>query len=161
MEFLQPTSWEQALEVKAEHPDAVPLSGGTDVMVELNFDRARPGALLDLTHVPGLSDWSEHDGVLRLGAGLTYAQLMTELADRLPAPYRPAGLRLTATEGAGEVQTPVTGRAAARLRIGDRVWFRHAKAGELAERFDHYQLVEGARSLGSVPTYRGEGRSFG
>ncbi|MHA6798725.1 FAD binding domain-containing protein [Bounagaea algeriensis] len=85
MEFLQPTSWEQALEVKAEHPDAVPLCGGTDVMVELNFDRARPQALLDLTHVPGLNSWSEREGVLRLGAGLTYAQLITELADRLPA----------------------------------------------------------------------------
>ncbi|MHA6802697.1 FAD binding domain-containing protein [Salinifilum ghardaiensis] len=85
MEFLQPTSWEQALEVKAEHPDAVPLCGGTDVMVELNFDRARPQALLDLTHVPGMNTWSEHDGVLRLGAGLTYARLVTELADRLPA----------------------------------------------------------------------------
>ncbi|MDA3644542.1 amino acid deaminase/aldolase [Saccharopolyspora indica] len=81
-------------------------------------------------------------------------------ADRVPAPIRPRGLRLTSTEGAGEVQTPVVGPAADRLRLGDRVWFRHAKAGELAERFTHYHLIDG-RKLTTVPTYRGEGRSFG
>ncbi|QUG99449.1 amino acid deaminase/aldolase [Saccharopolyspora erythraea] len=82
-------------------------------------------------------------------------------ADRAPTPYLPAGLKLTAVEGAGEVQTPVAGPAARRLRLGDRVWFRHAKAGELAERFNEYHLVEGDRVADSVPTYRGEGRSFG
>ncbi|GAA2821551.1 amino acid deaminase/aldolase [Saccharopolyspora taberi] len=81
--------------------------------------------------------------------------------DRAPAPYLPAGLRLTGLEGAGEVQTPVTGTAARALRLGDRVWFRHAKAGELAERFNEYHLVAGDAVAGSVPTYRGEGRSFG
>ncbi|SEG84684.1 D-serine deaminase, pyridoxal phosphate-dependent [Saccharopolyspora kobensis] len=81
-------------------------------------------------------------------------------ADRVPVPIRPRGLRLTSTEGAGEVQTPVVGPAADRLRLGDRVWFRHAKAGELAERFTHYHLIDGGR-LTTVPTYRGEGRSFG
>lgn len=80
---------------------------------------------------------------------------------RMPTPVWPPGLRLTATEGAGEVQTPLVGRAARRLRIGDRVWFRHAKAGELAERFTHYHLVSGQRLLPAVPTYRGEGCSFG
>ena len=79
----------------------------------------------------------------------------------MPTPVWPPGLRLTATEGAGEVQTPLVGRAARRLRIGDRVWFRHAKAGELAERFTHYPLVSGQRLLPAVPTYRGEGCSFG
>ncbi|MFB9568557.1 amino acid deaminase/aldolase, partial [Saccharopolyspora hordei] len=81
-------------------------------------------------------------------------------ADRVPVPFRPRGLRLTATEGAGEVQTPVVGAAADRMRLGDRVWFRHAKAGELAERFTHYHLIDGDR-LTAVPTYRGEGQSFG
>lgn len=81
-------------------------------------------------------------------------------ADRVPVPIRPRGLRLTSTEGAGEVQTPVVGLAADRLRLGDRVWFRHAKAGELAERFTHYHLIDG-QQLTTVPTYRGEGRSFG
>jgi D-serine deaminase-like pyridoxal phosphate-dependent protein len=80
--------------------------------------------------------------------------------DRLPAPAWPTGLRLTATEGAGEVQTPLVGRAAARLRIGDRVWFRHAKAGEMCERIDTLHLVDGDRLAGSVPTYRGEGNDF-
>ncbi|PXY32734.1 alanine racemase [Prauserella muralis] len=80
---------------------------------------------------------------------------------RLPTPYLPPGLRLLGVEGAGEVQTPVTGAAARDLRLGDRVWFRHAKAGELAERFSHYHLVNGDRVESTVPTYRGEGQSFG
>jgi D-serine deaminase-like pyridoxal phosphate-dependent protein len=78
--------------------------------------------------------------------------------DRLPAPYLPRGLRLDPTEGAGEVQTPVLGSAAASLRIGDRVYLRHAKAGELCERFDRLYLVSGAEIVDEVPTYRGEGR---
>ena len=77
-------------------------------------------------------------------------------ASRIPRPVRPAGLTLLRTEGAGEVQTPVTGRAAAGIGIGGRVWFRHAKAGELCERFDRVYLVdENGRT--EVPTYRGEG----
>jgi D-serine deaminase-like pyridoxal phosphate-dependent protein len=80
--------------------------------------------------------------------------------DRLPKPYLPAGLRLTAREGAGEVQTPLTGEAAAGLRPGDRVYLRHAKAGELCERFNTLLLVEGDRVVDEVPTYRGEGRAF-
>jgi D-serine deaminase-like pyridoxal phosphate-dependent protein len=79
---------------------------------------------------------------------------------RLPVPALPAGLRLDAREGAGEVQTPLLGAAADELRIGDRVWFRHTKAGELCERFAELHLVEGAAHAGTVPTYRGEGRTF-
>jgi D-serine deaminase-like pyridoxal phosphate-dependent protein len=78
--------------------------------------------------------------------------------DRLPAPYLPRGLRLDPQEGAGEVQTPVIGAAAASLRIGDRVYLRHAKAGELCERFDRLHLVSGGEIVDEVPTYRGEGR---
>jgi D-serine deaminase-like pyridoxal phosphate-dependent protein len=77
--------------------------------------------------------------------------------DRLPRPVFPPGLRLDRQEGAGEVQTPLHGGD---LRVGDRVWFRHAKAGELCERFDVLHLVEGGRVVDSVPTYRGEGRAF-
>jgi D-serine deaminase-like pyridoxal phosphate-dependent protein len=77
---------------------------------------------------------------------------------RLPKLATP-GLKLIGTEGAGEVQTPVTGAAA--LRIGDRVWLRHAKAGELLERFDTVNVVDGDRIVESVPSYRGEGRAFG
>jgi len=80
--------------------------------------------------------------------------------DRLPRPYLPTGLSLIGVEGAGEVQTPVRGAAADRLRPGDRVWLRHAKAGELAERFTDYHVLDGDR-LTAVPTYRGEGQCFG
>jgi D-serine deaminase-like pyridoxal phosphate-dependent protein len=80
--------------------------------------------------------------------------------DRLPRPFLPAGLTLTGVEGAGEVQTPVRGAAADQLRPGDRVWLRHAKAGELAERFKEYYLIHGDE-VTAVPTYRGEGQCFG
>lgn len=80
---------------------------------------------------------------------------------RLPVIHLPEGLALSGTEGAGEVQTPVHGAAADLLRIGDLVWLRHAKAGELAERFTRFHLVEGDRAIGEALTYRGEGRSFG
>ena len=79
---------------------------------------------------------------------------------RLPQPYLPQGLRLDGQEGAGEVQTPVLGTAARTLRIGDRVYMRHAKAGELCERFASLYLVEGERIVDEVPTYRGEGKTF-
>lgn len=81
-------------------------------------------------------------------------------AARLPAPWLPAGLELDPEEGAGEVQTPLLGRAAAGLDVGDRVYFRHAKAGELCERFDTLFLVEGDTIVAEVPTYRGEGQAF-
>jgi CO/xanthine dehydrogenase FAD-binding subunit len=84
VEFLQPASWEDALEAKRAHPDAVPISGGTDVMVELNFDRRRPEHVLDLTRVRELAEWGEQDGLLRIGAGVTYTRLIDELGDRLP-----------------------------------------------------------------------------
>ncbi|RKQ91425.1 D-serine deaminase-like pyridoxal phosphate-dependent protein [Solirubrobacter pauli] len=80
--------------------------------------------------------------------------------DRLPRPVLPAGLKLDALEAAGEVQTPLLGRAAAGLRVGDQVWFRHAKAGELCERFDEVHLVQGDKIVDTVPTYRGEGKTF-
>ena len=80
---------------------------------------------------------------------------------RQPSPWLPPGLALTGTEGAGEVQTPVVGAAADGLRIGDRVWFRHAKAGELCEHVHELHLVDGNAAVDAVPTYRGEGQAFG
>ncbi|NNG19254.1 amino acid deaminase/aldolase [Naumannella sp. ID2617S] len=80
--------------------------------------------------------------------------------DRQPLPVWPAGLRLEPNEMAGEVQTPLIGPAADRLEVGDRVWFRHAKAGELAEHANHVLVVDGATVVDRWPTYRGEGRSF-
>jgi CO/xanthine dehydrogenase FAD-binding subunit len=84
MEILQPDSWREALEMKGAEPDARPIAGGTDLMVELNFDRSRPSAILDLTRVPELTEWAPEDGRLRIGAGVTYARLIDELGDRLP-----------------------------------------------------------------------------
>lgn len=84
MDFLRPSSWADALAAKSEHPDAVPIAGGTDVMVELNFDRRRPTALIDLTRVHDLSQWYEQDGLIRLGAGVTFARLISDLGDQLP-----------------------------------------------------------------------------
>jgi D-serine deaminase-like pyridoxal phosphate-dependent protein len=81
-------------------------------------------------------------------------------ADRLPEPHLPPGLKLDSLEGAGEVQTPLLGAPAAELRVGERVYFRHAKAGELCERFHELHLVAGRTILDTVPTYRGEGRCF-
>ncbi|WP_327313910.1 amino acid deaminase/aldolase [Streptomyces sp. NBC_01235] len=80
--------------------------------------------------------------------------------DRLPVPYLPEGLRYDPQEGPGEVQTPLIGSPADDLLIGDKVWFRHAKAGELCERFDVLHLVEGDAVTATVPTYRGEGHTF-
>ncbi|MFC4944087.1 FAD binding domain-containing protein [Pseudonocardia sp. GCM10023141] len=84
MDFLVPTTWADALAAKAERPDALPIAGGTDVMVEINFDHRRPGALLDLTRVPELREWSLDGPVVRLGAGVTYARVIDELGATLP-----------------------------------------------------------------------------
>jgi CO/xanthine dehydrogenase FAD-binding subunit len=84
MDILQPASLAEALELRAAHPEAVALAGGTDLMVELNFDRARPRAVLDLTRVPELTEWAPEDGRLRVGAGVTYTRIVEELGDRLP-----------------------------------------------------------------------------
>ena len=86
MDVLTPRSLDEALALKAEQPDALPIQGGTDVMVALNFDRARPETILNLNEVAELRGWSRENGTLRLGAGLTYAEAMRgELADALPA----------------------------------------------------------------------------
>ena len=84
MEFLQPRSLAEAIEAKAEHPAAVPIAGGTDLMVEINFDARRPEVLLDLNRVSELSSWQRSDGHVRVGAGVTYTRLITELGALLP-----------------------------------------------------------------------------
>jgi CO/xanthine dehydrogenase FAD-binding subunit len=84
MEFLQPGSLAEAIEAKAEVPAAVPIAGGTDVMVEINFDARRPQALLDLNRVAALTSWERADGWIRLGAGVTYARVISELGEVLP-----------------------------------------------------------------------------
>ncbi|MEV0584728.1 FAD binding domain-containing protein [Nonomuraea sp. NPDC050310] len=84
MDFLRPTTWAEALTAKAERPDALPLQGGTDVMVELNFDVRRPAALLDLTGVAELAAWELVEGAYRIGAGVPYARIIDELGGELP-----------------------------------------------------------------------------
>lgn len=97
MDFLRPASWAEALRLKAERPDAVPIRGGTDVMVEINLDRSRPGALLDLGPIRELDEWAvtgappgapagapDSAMFVRVGAGVTYTRLLAELAEVLP-----------------------------------------------------------------------------
>ncbi|MEU6310436.1 amino acid deaminase/aldolase [Streptomyces sp. NPDC047014] len=135
------------------------IAAGSGLYVPRLFDnytsfRGRPAALFaqPVVRRPGV-------GVVTvLGGG--YPASGAAGADRLPEPYLPQGLRYDPQEGAGEVQTPLLGSPADDLLIGDRVWFRHAKAGELCERFDVLHLVEGERVTATVPTYRGEGRTF-
>jgi CO/xanthine dehydrogenase FAD-binding subunit len=86
MDVLTPRSLDEALRLRADVPGALPIEGGTDVMVELNFDRRRPDALLNLNEVSELKGWSRENGVVRLGAGVTYTEAMRgELAELLPA----------------------------------------------------------------------------
>ncbi|MBD3142698.1 FAD binding domain-containing protein [Microbispora bryophytorum] len=84
MDFLRPLTWAEALALKAERPEATPIQGGTDVMVEINLDKGRPAALLDLTPVRDLRDWSREGGEIRVGAGVTYSRLIAELGADLP-----------------------------------------------------------------------------
>jgi CO/xanthine dehydrogenase FAD-binding subunit len=84
MEFLQPTTWAEALQMKSAHPEAMPIAGGTDVMVEINLDRHRPATIIDLTRIGELAEWGMDGELLRIGAGVTYARIIGELGDRLP-----------------------------------------------------------------------------
>ena len=135
------------------------IAAGSGLYVPRLFDnytsfRGRPAALFALPVVrrPGV-------GVVTvLGGG--YPASGAAGRDRLPVPYLPEGLVYDPQEGPGEVQTPLLGAPADDLLIGDKVWFRHAKAGELCERFDVLHLVEGDQVTATVPTYRGEGHTF-
>jgi D-serine deaminase-like pyridoxal phosphate-dependent protein len=147
-----------SLHTTALEPVVTEVTAGSGFYAPTLFDRyadfkLTPAAMFALPVVRRPSG-----GVATLLGGGYHASGPAGL-DRLPEPYLPAGLRLDAREGAGEVQTPVTGSAAAALRIGDRVYFRHAKAGELCERFDRLHLVSGGKVVDEVPTYRGEGRT--
>ncbi|MBT2399060.1 amino acid deaminase/aldolase [Streptomyces sp. ISL-100] len=135
------------------------IAAGSGLFVPRLFDNyssftGRPAALFaqPVVRRPGV-------GVVTvLGGG--YPASGAPGPDRSPVPYLPEGLRYDPQEGAGEVQTPLIGFAADDLLIGDKVWFRHAKAGEMCERFDALQLIEGDAVTATVPTYRGEGRTF-
>jgi len=148
-----------SIESTAAEPAVTEVSAGSGLYGPTLFDAysrfaPQPAALFALPVVRRPS----RGVVTALGGG--YLASGSGDRARLPRPVLPAGLRLDRREGAGEVQTPLLGAAADGLRIGDRAWFRHAKAGELCERFDALHLVEGDRVVETVPTYRGEGQCF-
>ncbi len=148
-----------SLESSAAEPWVSEVTAGSGLFGPALFDdytrfRPRPAAFFALPIVrrPG------RRVVTALGGG--YVASGPAGPDRLPRPWWPAGLRLDPQEGAGETQTPLRGRIADSLGIGDRVWMRHAKAGELCERFNSLHLISGDRIVDEVPTYRGEGQCF-
>src|SRR5438093_4580099 len=83
MNFLQPSTWAEALAMKAAHPEALPIAGGTDVLVEINLDHNRPDTVMDLTRVADLAEWATEDGLVRVGAGVTDTRIIDELGGRM------------------------------------------------------------------------------
>jgi D-serine deaminase-like pyridoxal phosphate-dependent protein len=148
-----------SIERTAAEPAVTEVTAGSGFYAPTLFDHyssfsLRPAAYFALPVVRRPSA----NVVTVLGGG--YVASGSAEKTRLPTPALPAGLKLDPREGAGEVQTPLLGAAARSLRVGDRVLFRHAKAGELCERFDTLLLVEDDRVVDEVPTYRGEGKAF-
>ncbi len=143
----------------AADPSVTEVAAGSGLLVPTLFDhyqsfQPRPAAFygLPVTRRPSAEIATVHGGGLVASGPVG--------GDRLPSPWAPAGLHLTGLEGAGEVQTPLTGHPAALLKIGDLVWFRHAKSGELFEHTRTVQLLTGDRFVDEVPTYRGHGLAF-
>ncbi|HEY8581386.1 MAG TPA: amino acid deaminase/aldolase [Capillimicrobium sp.] len=148
-----------SVHLTAREPSVTEVTAGSGFFAPALFDhyralRLRPAAYFALPVVRRQGPGS----VTALGGG--YLASGPADALRLPVPALPPGLKLDPLEGAGEVQTPLTGPAADALRPGDRVYLRHSKAGELCERFDTLLLVEGDRVVDEVPTYRGEGKTL-
>ena len=146
-------------ELSASEPAVTEITAGSGLYGPALFDayrnwKPRPAALFATSVVrrPAPDIATVHGGGW-IASGTTGR-------DRQPLPWLPAGLSLLGTEGAGEVQTPLRGPGARGLRVGDRVWFRHAKAGELCERVTELHLVEGDHLAGTALTYRGEGHAF-
>jgi D-serine deaminase-like pyridoxal phosphate-dependent protein len=148
-----------SIELTASEWAVTEVAAGSGFFAPILFDHyraftLRPAAMFALPVVrrpgPGVAT-ALGGGYLASGVGAK---------DRMPVPYLPDGLRLDPYEGAGEVQTPLRGSAAERLRVGDRVYLRHVKAGELCERFNSLFLVTGTTIRDEVPSYRGEGKSF-
>jgi D-serine deaminase-like pyridoxal phosphate-dependent protein len=147
------------LQLVAQEPAMTEATAGSGFYAPTLFDTyssftLQPAAMFVLP----VCRRSDVTTVTALGGG--YLASGVGAKDRMPTPYLPVGLKLNPMEGTGEVQTPLTGDAARRLKVGDKVYFRHTKAGELCERFDRLHLVSGAQIVDTVPTYRGEGRTF-
>lgn len=148
-----------SLEFTAADPAVTETTAGSGLLAGHLFDGYRafapaPAAAFALEVVRKPLD----DIAVVLGGG--WIASGPPVASRQPRPVWPSGLKTLGREGAGEVQTPLQGESARRLRVGDRVWFRHAKSGELAERVDRYHLTLGENLVGEAATYRGEGKSF-
>ena len=148
-----------SVEISSDDPCVTEVTAGSGLYVPMLFDnyrafQPRPSLYFALPVVRRPA----RDIATLFGGG--YIASGPAGDSRVPKPVA-RGLKLLGTEGAGEVQTPVQGRPARGLQIGDRVWFRHAKAGELLERFDTVHVVEAGEVVASVPSYRGEGRNFG
>jgi D-serine deaminase-like pyridoxal phosphate-dependent protein len=148
-----------SVETTAADPVVTEVAAGSGLLVPTLFDHyrsfdPRPAAFFALPVVrrPSAGIATVH------GGGLVASGPAGR--DRLPSPWLPEGLHLTALEGAGEVQTPLTGPGAARLAIGDLVWFRHAKAGEVFEHTNDVHLLAGDAFVDRVETYRGHGLAF-
>ncbi|WP_439592211.1 alanine racemase [Microbacterium sp.] len=148
-----------SLEYTASDLSVTELTAGSGLLAGHLFDGYRvfdlaPAAAfaLDVVRKP------QHDIATVLGGG--WIASGPPVASRQPLPSWPAGLKTNGREGAGEVQTPLQGESARSLGVGDRVWFRHSKSGELAERIDRYLLIDGDRIVAELPTYRGEGKAF-
>lgn len=143
----------------ASDPVVTEIAAGSGLLVPTLFDHygsfePRPAAYfgLPVTRKPTPGMATVHGGGLSASGAAG--------PDRLPTPWAPAGLELTGLEGAGEVQTPLTGPAAAQLEIGDLVWFRHGKSGEVFEHATTVHLLAGDEFVDSVPSYRGCGQAF-
>ncbi|HEU4911993.1 MAG TPA: FAD binding domain-containing protein [Actinomycetes bacterium] len=153
MEFVSPTSWSDALAARAEHPGGVPVAGGTDVMVELNFDRHRPDALIDLTRVPELTQWSRlEDGGVRLGAGVTYARVMSELAELAP------GLAM-ASRTVGSPQIRVRGTVGGNLGSASPAGDAHPVLLAVGATVEVESAARGARSIPVAEFFTGVKKS--
>jgi D-serine deaminase-like pyridoxal phosphate-dependent protein len=148
-----------SLEVTASDPSVTELAAGSGFYAPTLFDHYTTFSLtpaaafaLPVVRKPAASV------ATALGGG--YLASGSGDALGLPTPWLPQGLQLDPQEGAGEVQTPLLGQAAGNLAVGDRVYLRHTKAGELCEHFASLYLVEGSEIVDEVPTYRGEGKAF-
>jgi D-serine deaminase-like pyridoxal phosphate-dependent protein len=148
-----------SLAESAADPVVTEVTAGSGLLVPTLFDHYRsfPPRPASYVGLPVVRRPSPHVATVH-GGGLVASGPAG--ADRLPTPWAPPGLRLTGLEGAGEVQTPVTGPGAAGLDIGDLVWFRHAKSGEPFEHTGVVHLLAGDRLVAEAPTYRGLGLAF-
>jgi CO/xanthine dehydrogenase FAD-binding subunit len=152
MDFLQPTSWTDALAARAELPDAVAIAGGTDVMVDLNFDRRRPGALLDLGRVAELREWTIEDGWVRLGAGVPYARVIEDLGAQLP------GLAM-ASRTVGSPQIRIRGTVGGNLGSASPAGDAHPPLLAAGAVIEVESAARGARRIPAAEFYTGVKRN--